>query len=136
MNSKTMELVFTSYRDSIKMDGLKVSLDYHAPKLCSYPTLLYLIMPATKGLTGGSVERICHVVLDNNWELIRDFINEVHELGINRIMFCDWATKEQIAHGKLCLAGIIGRYIEDKAHRDREFGFSIKIEYGDGREVL
>ena len=134
--TRVMELVFTSYRDSIQLDGLKVSLDFHAPKLCSYPTLLYFIMPATRGLTDGSIERICAVVMDNNWELIKDFINEVRELGIYRIVFCDWATKEQITHGKLCVAGIAGRYIEDKANRDNEFGFPIKIEYRDGREVL
>ena len=133
---ETMELVFTSYRDSIAMDGFKVSLDYRAPKLCSYSTLLYFIMPSTRGLSNDNIERICDVIMDNNWELIRDFINEIHELGINKIVFCDWATKEQITHGKFCMAGIAGRYIEDKVGRDAEFGFPIKIEYKDGREVL
>ncbi len=133
---KTMELVFTSYRDSINMDGLKVSLDFHAPKLCSYPALLYFIMPTTRGLIKSNVERVYNAVMDNNWELIKDFINEIYDLGIYKIAFCDWATKEQILHGKLCVAGIAGRYIEDKACRDDEFGFPVKISYKDGREIL
>lgn len=133
---ETMKLVFTSYRDSIGMDGLKFSLDRHSPKLCSYPTLSYLIIPIAKNLTVPNIERICNVVLDNNWNLIQDFINEMYSLGLRQLILCDWCTKEQIALGKFCSAGIIGRYIKDKTDRDSEFEFPIEIGYRDGREAL
>ena len=131
-----MKLVFTSYRGSIGMDGLKVSMDRHSPKLCSHPTLNYLVIPTIRNLNPANVERICTAVLDNNWNLIRDFIDEVHELGIYQLVLCCWCTKEQIAQGRFCSAGIIGKYIQDKADRDKEFEFPVEIEYGDGREVL
>lgn len=131
-----MKLVFTSYRNSIGMDGLKVSMDKHAPKLCSYPTASYLIIPTPRNLTPANIERICIAILDNNWNLIQDFVDEVYGLEIRQLILCCWCTKEQIAQGKFCPAGIIGRYIQDKADRDREFEFPIEIEYGDGREVL
>ena len=138
MNKKAepMKLVFTSYRGSIGMDGLKVSMDRHAPRLCSYPALNYLIMPTTRNLTLTNMERICATILDNNWELVQDFIDEMHNLGLRQLILCDWCTTEQIVHGKFCPAGIIGRYIKNKADRDKEFGFPIEIKYGDGREVL
>lgn len=128
-----MKLVFTSYRDSIGMEGLKVSLDRHAPKLCSYPALNYLIVPISRNLTPANMERICNAILDNNWNLIQDFIGEVYNLGLHRLTLCCWCTKEQISHGKFCPAGIIGRYIKD---RNGEFEFPIEISYRDGREVL
>ena len=136
MSGQPMKLIFTSYRDSIGMDGLKLSLDRHAPKLCSYPTLTYLIIPVAKSLSVSSMERICNVVLDNNWNLIQDFISEMYNLGLRHLILCDWCTKEQIALGKFCFAGVIGRYIQDRADRDGEFKFPIEIKYGDGREVL
>lgn len=133
---ETMKLVFTSYRGSIGMDGLKLSLDRHAPKLCSYPTLSYLIIPMAKNLAVSNIERICNAVLDNNWDLIQDFIGEMYNLGLRQLVLCDWSTREQIAQGKSCFAGIIGKYIKDKADRDGGFEFPIEIKYGDGREVL
>ena len=131
-----MKLAFTSFRDSTKMCGLKISLDKHIPRLCSYPTLTYLTIPIIKSLSPTNMERICHAILDNGWELTQDFINEVYELGIRYIVLCDWATKEQIGVGKFCAAGIIGRYIQDKVDRDNEFEFPVEIEYRDGREAL
>lgn len=136
MKNETMTLVFTSFRDSISLEGLKVAIDYHTPKLCSYPTATFMVMPNTRNLSNTNLERICNTVLDNNWELLKDFIMEVYGLGISQIVFCDWATKEQIAHGKFCPAGIIERYIRDKVERDAEFEFPIKITMRDGREVL
>ena len=138
MNSElgVMTLVFTSFKDSIGMEGLKVSIDRHAPRLCSYPTLLYLTIPINRSLSTTNMERICDAILDNNWDLIQDFIGEMYNLGIYQIVLCDWATKEQISHGKFCAAGIIGKYIRDKADRDGRFEFPIETEYRDGREVL
>lgn len=134
--TEPMKLVFTSYRDSIGMDGLKVSLDRHAPKLCSHPTLTYLIMPTSRNLTLANIERVCSAVLDNNWHLIRDFIDEVYNLGLYQIVLCCWCTREQIGRGKFCSTGIIGRYIKDKADRDGEFEFPIEMEFRDGRAEL
>ena len=131
-NKELIRLVFTSYRNSIDMDGMKVSLDRHAPKLCSYPSLNYLTIPVVKGLTTDNMERICNAVLDNNWNLIRDFINEMYNLGFRQLVFCDWCTKEQIINGKFCSAGIVGRYID----RNREFEFPIEVKYEDGRDAL
>ena len=131
-----IKLTFTSYRDSIDLDGLKVSLDRHAPKLCSYSTLSYLVMPATKNLTPVNIERICNVILDNNWNLLQDFIGEIHSLGFRQLILCCWCTEKQISLGKFCPAGIIGRYIRDRADNDGAFKFPIEIEYRDGREVL
>lgn len=132
-----MKLVFTSFRDSQNESGLKVSIDRHTPKMCSYPTLTYLIVPTvSKSLNQVNMERICTSILDNNWELIQDFITDIYDLGIRQITFCDWATKEQITYGKLCMVGIIGRYIKDKADRDEGFPFPVEIIYKDGREVL
>ena len=138
MGKKTepMKLMFTSYRNSISMGGLKVSLDRHAPKLCSYPALNYLVIPVPRNLTSINMERICTAVLDNNWNLIRDFIIETYNLGLRQLVLCCWCTEEQITHNKFCPAGIIGRYIKDKMDRDGEFEFPIEIEYGDGREML
>jgi len=131
-----MKLVFTSFRDSIGLSGLKVSIDRHTPKLCSYSTLEYLVMPNIRNLSPVNAERICQSVLDNNWELFKDFVEDMQSLGIDQIVLCDWATKEQIVNHKFCPAGIIGRYIKDKVDRDSEFGFDMEIEYLDGREVL
>lgn len=131
-----MTLVFTSFKDSIGLKGLIVSMDRYAPKLCSYPTLSYLTMPISKSLTKDNMERICNVILDNNWDLIQDFIIEMYALGLRQIVFCDWATGEQIARGKFCGAGVVGRYIRNKADNDGAFQFAVEIEYGDGREVL
>lgn len=134
--NEPMKLVFTSYRDSIGMDGLKVSLDRHAPKLCPYPALTYLVMPTSRNLTMVNIEKICGAILDNNWHLVRDFIDGVYDLGLRQVVLCDWCIKEQISRGKFCPAGIIGRYVKDKADRDGEFEFPIEIEYGDGRDGL
>lgn len=135
MNTKTepMKLVFTSYRDSIGMDGLKVSMDKHAPQLCSYPTLNYLIIPFSRNLTKVNMERICAAFLDNNWNLVWSFINDMYKLGLRQIVLCDWSTKDQIDLGKFCTAAIIGRYIMSRCG---ELEFPIEIEYGDGRENL
>jgi len=128
-----MNIIFTSFRDSMGIGGLKFSIDKHTPKLCSYPTLEYLIIPMARNLTGQSMERICHVIMDNNWDLIKDFLESMDELGVKRITLCDWATKEQISHGKLCPAGVIGRYIMEHSS---ELGLEVELEYKDGREVL
>jgi hypothetical protein len=129
-----MKLVFTSFRDSQTESGLRVAIDKHTPKLCSYPTLSYLIVPAvSKTLSPLNMERLCDTLLDNNWELIQDFITGVYDLGIRQIVFCDWATTEQITNGKLCMAGVIAKYIKDKA---KDFEFPIELECRDGREVL
>jgi len=135
MSNEPMKLVFTSFRDSMRLDGLKVAVDRHLPKLCSYPTLSYLIMPTTKNLSMTNMEKLCQIILDNNCELIQDFITEVHTLGINQIVFCDWATTEQISHGKFCAAAIIGRYIQNRVNAG-EFEFLVEIDFRDGREVL
>lgn len=129
----SMLLTFTSFRDSINLEGLKVAIDRHTPRLCSYPIATFMTMPATRNLSNINLERICNTILDNNWELLKDFIMEVRSLGINQLVFCDWATKEQISYGKWCPAGIIGRYIQT---RTKEFGFPMEIELRDGREVL
>ena len=138
MSSRTeqVRLVFTSYRGSIGTVGLKVSLDKHAPKLCAYPTLNFLIIPSPRSLTTTNMKRICNAILHNNWDLIHDFIDDMYSLGLHKITFCCWCTVEQIEQGKFCPAGIIGRYIEDKANNDGSFEFPIEIEYGDGREAL
>jgi len=133
---QTMQLTFTSFRDSIDMSGFRVSIDRRAPRLCSYPTLQQLVIPVARNMERPNVERICEAVLDNNWELIQDFINDVYELGISHIILCCWCTKEQIEHGKLCVARIIGDYILDRAGTDGDFKFPIEIEYLDGRETL
>ena len=126
-------MTFTSFRDSIELDGLKVAIDYHTPMLCSYPTVTFMLIPKTRNLTSHNLERMCNTILDNNWELVKEFIMDIHKLGINQIIFCDWSTKEQISYGKFCPAGIIGRYIQNNVS---EFGFGIEISMRDGREVL
>jgi len=132
-----MQLVFTSFKDSQSMDGFKVSIDKHTPKLCSYPTITYMIVPtASKSLTRDNMERICESIMDNNWLLIQDFVTELYEEhGVRKIVFCDWATSEQIAHGKICMAKSIGQYIEREV-LNNEFEFPVEIIYGDGRETL
>ncbi len=136
MDKEPMKLTFTSFKDSQDLDGLKVSIDRHPPKLCSYPVLSYMIMPKVDNLSPTNMERICHSILDNNWELVQDFVSEIYRLGIHQIIFCDWCTKEQIIHGKFCAAGIVGKYIRDKADGDGKFEFSIELEYKDGRDAL
>ncbi len=132
-----MVLIFTSFRDSMNLDGLKLAIDRHIPRLCSYPTVTFLLLPYMHNLTGTNKERMCNTILDNNWDLIADFITEMHELGISHIVFCDWATKEQIAHGKFCPAGLIGTYIQGKlGSTDPGFGFPITLDMRDGRESL
>lgn len=132
-----MKILFTSYRESIGMDGLKLSLDRRAPKLCSYPTLSYLVIPMAKNLSVANIKRICNVILDNNWNLLQDFINEMYKMGLRQLIFCDWSTKEQIEHGKFCFANVIGDYIMSKAmYGTGAFEFMLEINYGDGREAL
>jgi len=131
-----MKLVFTSFRDSIGLTGLKVSIDRHTPKLCSYATLEYLIMPNIRNLNPVNAERVCQSVLDNNWELFKGFVEDIQSLGIDQIILCDWATKEQITNHKFCPAWIIGRYIQDRMDRDSEFEFKVEVEFRDGREAL
>ncbi len=128
-----MKVIFTSYRESRDLHGIKFSMDRHSPKMCSYPTLPYLVMPLTSNLTVASKERICLAVLDNNWDLLKDLIEEMYGLGLRQIALCDWATIEQITYGKFCSAGIIGRYIQERAE---EFEFEVEVEYGDGRDAL
>lgn len=135
MSSK-MKLVFTSYRKSMELEGLKVSIDKHAPKLCPHATLNWLVIPVARNLSRASVERICNITLDNNWHLMRDFICQVHKLGVYQIVLCCWCTEEQILQGKHCFAGIIGKYMQGKIDRDGEFSFPIEISYGDGRKAL
>jgi len=134
--NKPLKITFTSFRDSINTEGIKFSIDRHTPRPCSYPTLEYLVMPMTRNLSPNNMERICYSVLDNNWELIKDFLETMYSLGLYQITLCDWCTKEQIVHGKFCTAGIIGRYIVDKTDRDGEFEFPIEVIHKDGREVL
>ena len=131
--NKPLKITLTSFRDSINMDGIKFSIDKYTPRLCSYSTLEYLIMPMARNLTSVNVERVCHSILDNNWELIKDFLETMYGLGLYQIVLCDWCTKEQIANGRFCAAGIIGRYIWDKV---AEFEFDMEISYQDGRGVL
>jgi hypothetical protein len=138
-NKEPMKLVFTSFRDSMNLEGLKVSIDRTTPKMCSDPVLPYLLMPRVEKLSQENTERIVHSILDNNWDLIQDFVNEMYALGIRQVVLCDWATKEMISHGKACVAGMIGSYIatHKKYPIDGDgFAFPIEIEYRDGREVL
>ncbi len=135
MDKELMELYFTSYRESIDMRGLKLSLDRHSPKLCQYPAMSYMTMVMARDLTVANIRRICSAIMDNNWNLISAFINDMHDLGLRRLIFCDWSTKEQIAQGKFCFAGIIGQYIQSRID-NREFKFPVEIDYGDGRVGL
>ena len=134
-----LEITFTSYRDSIGIPGLKLSIEKHTPKPCAYPVLLYLVMPLARHLSVSNMERICLVILDNNWDLLRSFVIDAYGLGIRQLVLCDWCTREQITSGKFCVANVIGKYIQDKVDTDREVGadeefeFPVKIEYGDGR---
>lgn len=128
-----LEITFTSYRDSIGISGLKLSIEKHTPKPCSYPVLLYLVMPLARHLSVVNMRRVCNVILDNNWDLLRNFIIDTHGLGIKRLVLCDWCTKEQIIAGKFCVANIIGDYIELQARVDDAFEFPVTIEYRDGR---
>ena len=89
MSKELIELVFTSYRESMTMTGMKFSLDRHSPRLCSYPALGYMTMIMTRDLTMVNVQRVCSAVLDNNWNLIHNLIYDMHDLGIHRIIFCD-----------------------------------------------
>lgn len=132
-----MVLVFTSFRDSMELEGMKMSIDKHTPKLCAYPTLTYMVIPtASKSISKDSMERICETIMDNNWALIRDFIVEAYDtLGVRKIILCDWATAEQIATGKPCMAGTIARYIEREI-KNLEFTFPVEIELRDGRDAL
>ena len=135
--AEPLKLVFTSYRDSIGMvDGLKLSLDRHAPRACSYPALPYLVMPATRNLNSVNTERVCNAVLDNNWGLVWDFIDRMYGLGLRQLVLCCWCTKEKIAYGKFCSAGIIGKYIQDKIDMEKAFEFPMEVEYRDGRGIL
>lgn len=128
-----MNILFTSYRDSVGLLGLKLSIDKHAPKHCSYPTLSYLVVPTPRNLTVVNMGRVCEAVLDNNWVLIQDFINEMYDIGIRQLIFCCWCTKDQIGQGRFCVSATIGTYM--KAHGD-EFKFKLEVDYGDGRELL
>jgi len=136
-STEPMKIVFTSFRDSMTMEGMKMSIDKHTPKLCAYPTLTYMVIPsASKSVSKDSMERICETIMDNNWTLIRDFIVEAYDtLGVRQIILCDWATAEQIATGKPCMAGTIARYIEREV-KNLEFTFPVEIELRDGRSAL
>lgn len=128
-----LKITFTSYRDSIGISGLKLSLEKHTPAPCSYPVLFYLVMPLARHLSVVNMKRICHVFLDNNWDLLRSFIIDVHGLGIKQLVLCDWSTKEQITAGKFCVANIIGKYIQAKVDENEVGAFPVEIKYGDGR---
>jgi hypothetical protein len=130
---KSMSVVFTSFRDSRDLPGLKLSLDRHLPKQCGQPILGYLSVPKIDSLTQASIESVYKTVLDNNWELVKTFLDDMFELGIRQVVLCDWATKEQIENSKFCAAGIIGRYI---SNRDLDFDFPVQVSYRDGRESL
>jgi hypothetical protein len=80
-----------------------------------------------------NMEKLVKTILDNNWELVQDFITDMQSLGIRRIIFCDWITGEMISRGRFCAAGIIGDYIKNG---DDMFQFPITIEYRDGRGAL
>ena len=129
----TMRIVFTSFKESIEMDGLKLSRDRHAPKLCAYPTFNPLIMPIIRNFTVENAKRVCDVVLDNNWNLIYDLVNTVYKLNIHQLVLCCWCTKDQILNGKSCTSVFIGKYISDSKW---SFTFPISVEYGDGRVGL
>ncbi len=131
--SEPIKLTFTSYRDSMEMDGLKVSMERHAPKLCNYLIMSQLVIPMPRYLTHDNMGQVCITVLNNNWNLINGFIRDIYKLGIYHMVFCCWCTVEQINVGKFCSAGTIGKYIMD---RKEEFGFDVEIEYGDGRVGL
>lgn len=126
-----MRLVFTSYRDSLNMEGLKLSLDKKPPKYCPYPVVPYLAFTLSGNLSKENVEKICTITLDNNWSLVQTLLLDMYGLGIRKAVMCCWCTKEQIDNGKFCSADMIGRYIESHA---ADLYFPIKIEYGDGRE--
>lgn len=130
--SEPMKLTFTSFRDSMNLEGLRVSIDRHTPKLCHYPVLTYMEVPRMEHLTMENQEKIVHITMENSWELLESFIMEAHDLGIRRIIFCDWATKEQIENKKFCAAGMIGKYVVEKEC----FEFPMEVEYRDGRERL
>lgn len=134
MVTKTpMKLTFTSFRGSMELKGLKVSLDRRPPRHCGQPVMLYLVVPTVRNLTNDNMERICTSVLDNNWNLLKTFISDMYGIGVRHIILCDWCTEKQIEYGKFCVASVIGEYVRDKADRDGTFEFPLEIEYGDGR---
>jgi len=135
MNKESLDLIFTSFRDAQELSGLRVSIDRHIPKQCPYPTLSFLTIPLSKTLSPKSIEQICQIYLENNWNQVKGFLDNMYGLGIRQIVLCDWATKSQIEAGKLCVAGIIGRYIKYKAENG-VFDYPITILYDDGRDKL
>ena len=133
-----MTLVFTSFRDSMNLDGLKVSIERRPPRLCSYPVLPFMEIPKSDNLDKDGLERVVRSVMDNKINLIMDFIINTYELGIYKIVFCDWKTKEQIAQGDFCPSRVIKDYLEKNSPfgNDAEFPFPVEFEMRDGREVL
>jgi hypothetical protein len=129
-----LEILFTSFRDSMTRDGLKVSMCKHAPKMSAHPTLSYLIMPDTERVSKDTLEKICSHIMDNNRDLVNDFLGSIYDLGIRRLIICCWCTGTQIEHGKLCVARTVGDYIGSQIAL--ELDFPIEIKYADGREKL
>ncbi len=125
-----MTITFTSFRDSITVDGLKLSIDRHPPRPCSYPTLQYLSLPAVRSLDNGNIGKIYGIILENNWVLLKAFVEDMYRLGIRSLVLCCWCTADKIAEGKVCIAPVIGKHLRKN---EMEFDFPIKIIYRDGR---
>ena len=123
-----MKIIFTSYRDSMLIGGLKLSIERHVPKLCSYPVVPYLALPQPRNISAENIARIHEAILDNNWGLIQNLIRDASALGIEQIVLCCWCTEEQLSYGKACVAPVIGKYIENNFD-----DFKVDIEYRDGR---
>jgi len=125
-NKRPLEIVFTSFRDSIGMEGLKLSLDHRPPRYCSYPVVNYMVELNVRS----SQEKLYDIILKDNWLLIKDLLESIYEVT-SRVIFCCWCVKERISHGGVCIAPLIGKFIKDRAE---EFEFPIEVEYGDGRK--
>lgn len=131
-----LEIIFTSFRDSKRFDGLKVSIDRTPPRFCCYPVLTMLVMPITRNLNQDDVNKVCQITLDSSWDLVREWLDDIYQLGIRTVALCCWCTKEQIIRGKACEAVVIGKYIESHKDGADGLGFPVKITYQDGRELL
>ena len=125
-NKRPLTLIFTSFRDSIGMGGLKLSLDRKPPKHCSYPVVLYMVEFDVRS----SQEKLYDIILEDNWLLIKDLLENIYGVT-NRVIFCCWCVKERLNHGGVCIAPLVGKYIKDRAE---EFEFPIEVEYRDGRK--
>jgi len=125
-NKRPLEIVFTSFRDSIGMEGLKLSLDRRPPRYCSYPVVNYMVELNVRS----SQEKLYDIILKDNWLLIKDLLESIYGVT-SKVIFCCWCIKERLSHGGVCIAPLIGKYIKGRAE---EFEFPIEVEYRDGRK--